>query len=183
MSEPQLVVHRDLAAALRRQARRTGERAPSVRGSDWRLATVTTVNADGTVVADSVTARRLQSYQAPAVGDVIVISQSSSGNWLAEGRPAATGVGPVMQNGAVAISFTSLDTYSGTTVTFPVAFTATPRVFVNIDSGGASTARWQARAINVTTTSFVPFVFSSTSGATATWSAVNVNWFAIHPSA
>ncbi|WP_109000760.1 H-type lectin domain-containing protein [Streptomyces rishiriensis] len=184
MTESQFGVHRDLSAALRRQARRTGERTPSVRGSDWRLATVATVNSDGTIVtSDGVIARRLQSYQAPAVNDVIKISQSSSGNWLAEGRTAATGVGPVMQNGAAAISFTSLDTYSGTTVTFPVAFTAVPRVFVNIDSGGASTARWQARAINVTTTGFVPFVFSSTAGATATWSAVNVNWFAIHPSA
>ena len=88
-------VHRDLAWAMRQQAKRTGQSTPSVRGSDWRLATVSTVNADGTVAADTDTVpsiRRLATYQAPAVGDVIVISQSSTGNWVAHGRmTAATG--------------------------------------------------------------------------------------------
>ena len=46
-------VHRDLAWAMRQQAKRTGQSTPSVRGSDWRLATVSTVNSDGTVAADS----------------------------------------------------------------------------------------------------------------------------------
>jgi hypothetical protein len=83
-------VHRDLAWALKQQAKRAGEQAPSVHGADWRLAVVTTVNAGGTVDADGIPAiRRLKSYTAPAVGDVIVISQSSSGNWLAIG-PLAT---------------------------------------------------------------------------------------------
>lgn len=183
MTGSSLGAHRDLVAAMRRQARRTGERTPSVRGSDWRLATVATVNSDGTIVTtDGVTARRMQSYQAPTAGDVIKISQSSSGNWLAEGRPAGSGVTPVFQDGAVPLSFTSLDSYSGTTVTFPTAFAAAPKVFVNIDSGAAATARWQARAISVTATTFVPFVFASTAGATATWSAVNVNWFAVSSS-
>lgn len=176
----QLAVHRELSSALRRQARRVGERTPSVRGGDWRLATVTTVNSNGTIVTtDGITARRLQSYQAPAVGDVIRIDQSSSGNWLAVGRTAGTSVTPVMQTGTVNISFTNLDTYSGTTVTFPVAFAASPKVFLNIDSGAGATARWQARAISTTATNFVPFVFSSTAGATATWSAVAVNWLAV----
>ncbi|MGW2048528.1 hypothetical protein ACWCPF_25600 [Streptomyces sp. NPDC001858] len=82
-------VHRDLASAMRQQAKRTGQSTPSVRGSDWRLATVSTVNSDGTVAADTDTIpsiRRLATYQAPAVGDVIVISQSSTGNWVAHGR-------------------------------------------------------------------------------------------------
>lgn len=78
--------HRDLAWALRQQAKRTGERTPSVRGADWRLATVTTIGTDGTVTADGIPARRMEGYQTPAVGDVVVLSQSSSGNWRAEGR-------------------------------------------------------------------------------------------------
>jgi len=78
--------HRDLAWALKQQARRTGERAPSVRGSDWRLATVTAVATDGTVTADDIKARRMEGYQTATVGDVVVLSRSSSGNWLAEGR-------------------------------------------------------------------------------------------------
>ncbi|MDX5566910.1 hypothetical protein PYK79_31760 [Streptomyces sp. ID05-04B] len=78
---------RDLASALRRQARRTGERSPSVRGSDWSLATVATVNTDGTIVTtDGITCRRLETYTMPLVGDIIVISESSSGNWLTLGR-------------------------------------------------------------------------------------------------
>ncbi|MFI6491206.1 hypothetical protein [Streptomyces sp. NPDC050564] len=81
---------RELAAGLRRQAVRSGEQAPSVRGSDWRLAVVTAVNADGTVTADGLTIRREETYQAPTVGDVIAISQSSSGNLLARGRMAGT---------------------------------------------------------------------------------------------
>ncbi|MEU9442888.1 hypothetical protein AB0D42_18585 [Streptomyces sp. NPDC048304] len=81
--------HRDLAWALKQQARRAGEQATTVRGSDWRLATVSAVGTDGTVTADGIKARRMETYQLPAVGDVIVISQSSSGNWIAHGRLSA----------------------------------------------------------------------------------------------
>lgn len=82
---------RDLAWALRQQAKRTGEQAPSVRGSDWRLATVTAINTDGTVDADGIAGiRRMEFYTNPAVGDVIRIDQSSSGNLVAMGRLATT---------------------------------------------------------------------------------------------
>ena len=87
--KPAPSVHRDLAYALKQQAKRTGERAPSVRGADWRLATVTAVNTDGTVDADGIEdIRCLDTYTLPAVGDVIRIDQSSSGNWLAMGALA-----------------------------------------------------------------------------------------------
>ena len=172
----------ELADALYQQAVQAGATTPAVRGADWRLTTVSTVNSDGTVVtADGITARRLMSYQSPAIGDLIVVSQASNGNWMAFGKGDGTGIAPDRQVGAVNISFTTLDSYSGTTVTFPRAFAVTPKVFVNIDSGGAATARWQTRAINVTTTQFVPFCFASTAGATATWSAVPVNWLAVTP--
>lgn len=85
---------RDLAWALKQQARRTGEQSPSVRGSDWRLATVTAVGADGTVTADGLRWRRMDTYQAPAVGDVIAVTQSSNGNLIAWGRTAG-GTAPV----------------------------------------------------------------------------------------
>jgi hypothetical protein len=76
----------ELADALQQQAVQAGAGAPSVRGSDWRLATVATVNSDGTVdTSDGVKARRAGSYIGPLVGDIIRISQSSSGNWVAEG--------------------------------------------------------------------------------------------------
>ncbi|MGW5633954.1 hypothetical protein [Streptomyces sp. NPDC003832] len=83
--------HRDLRWALQQSAKRAGERAPSVRGSDWRLATVTAENGDGTVDADDIpNIRCMESYTLPAVGDVIVITQSSAGNWLAWGRTTST---------------------------------------------------------------------------------------------
>lgn len=82
-------VNRDLGAALKRAAQRTGEQTPAVRGADWRLATVTATGTGGTVTADGIVCRRLASYTAPAVGQVIVISQSSSGNWIALGPLAS----------------------------------------------------------------------------------------------
>lgn len=87
MSRPGPSMHRDLSAAISRKAQRVGERAPSVRGSDWRLAVVTAENGDGTVDADGIEdIRCMESYALPTVDDVIVITQSSSGNWLAWGR-------------------------------------------------------------------------------------------------
>lgn len=79
----------EFADALRQQAVQSAAAAPAVRGSDWRTATVTAVNADGTVSIGAIRARRLESYATPAIGDRIVISQSGTGNWLALGRIAA----------------------------------------------------------------------------------------------
>jgi hypothetical protein len=62
-----------------------------VRGSDWRLATVTAVNADGTIDADGIEdIRCIETYSLPAVGDVVVLDQNSMGNWLCRGRTATT---------------------------------------------------------------------------------------------
>jgi hypothetical protein len=81
-----LSVNRELKAALKRSAQRAGEQTPAVRGSDWRLATVTAVPGDGLIEVDGdMEVRHLATYAAPAVDDVIVISQSSSGNWIALG--------------------------------------------------------------------------------------------------
>ncbi|MFJ4418297.1 hypothetical protein [Streptomyces sp. NPDC088925] len=88
MSRSQQALHRDLVAALGDKARRTGERAPSVRGSDWRLATVSAAGTDGTVVADGIRARCMPTYAAPAAGDVVVLDQSGSGSWLCWGPTA-----------------------------------------------------------------------------------------------
>jgi hypothetical protein len=91
MTKPALASNRNLAAAIARRAQRVGEETPSVRGSDWRLAVVTAENGDGTVDADGIeNIRCMESYRLPAVDDVIVITQSSSGNWLAWGRTTTT---------------------------------------------------------------------------------------------
>lgn len=88
---PASAITSDLRMALREQAKRAGETSPSVRGADWRLATVTAVVGDGTVTADGITARRMETYRNATVGDVAVLTQSSTGNWIAQGR-MATGV-------------------------------------------------------------------------------------------
>lgn len=81
----------DLADAIRQQAVQAGASTPAVRGADWRQAIVQSVNTDGTVLTtDGITARRLESYQNPTVGDRIVITQSGNGNWLACGRVSST---------------------------------------------------------------------------------------------
>lgn len=76
-----------LADALRQQAVQAGAATPAVRGADWRLAVVQTVNADGTILTtDGITARRMETYVGAAATDLIVITQSGNGNWLAWGR-------------------------------------------------------------------------------------------------
>jgi hypothetical protein len=78
-----------LADAIHQEAVRAGAAAPGVRGSDWRLAVVATVGTTGTITTtDGIVARRAEAYQGPAVGDVIRISVSGSGAWIAEGRQA-----------------------------------------------------------------------------------------------
>jgi hypothetical protein len=84
-------IHRDLAAAVERKTVRTGQSTPAVRGSDWHTATVTAVNADGTVDADGITSiRRQATYEGPLIGDLIRITRSSTGNWMAVGRQTPT---------------------------------------------------------------------------------------------
>lgn len=82
-----------LSAAVREQAKQAGSDTSSVRGADWRMAVVDTVNADGTIVTtDGVTARRDETYVSPAAPDLIVITQSSNGQWWAWGRGSTGGV-------------------------------------------------------------------------------------------
>lgn len=81
---------RRLADAVARQGLASVLETPSARGSDWRQAVVDTVGTDGTVTTtDDVIARRLATYLSPTVGDVIVVSVSGSGQWLAHGRLAS----------------------------------------------------------------------------------------------
>lgn len=82
----------DLARAIRGAATTAGATSTAVRGSDWRIGVVTAVGA-GTVDVGQIRARRLDSYTLPAVGDSIVITQNSAGNWLAIGRTAANDSG------------------------------------------------------------------------------------------
>jgi hypothetical protein len=78
----------ETAAALKRSAKKVGEQSTSVRGADWRTAIVTAVGA-GTVTADGIVWRCMETYTMPLIGDVTVVSQSSNGNCIALGRLSA----------------------------------------------------------------------------------------------
>ncbi|MBT2412643.1 hypothetical protein J7I94_19105 [Streptomyces sp. ISL-12] len=63
------------------------------RTATWGLARVTAVNTDGTVNITTASGpvasvRRLKSYSAPAVNDVVKVSKNPDGNWLVDGALA-----------------------------------------------------------------------------------------------
>lgn len=63
------------------------------RAASWSLATVTAVNANGTVnistpLGPVASVRRLKSYSAPAVNDVVKVSKNANGNWIVDGALA-----------------------------------------------------------------------------------------------
>lgn len=77
-----------LADAIGANAANVGAGTPAVRGGDWQPATVTAVNADGTVTAGGIPARRARSYADAAVGDLIALMNSGAGDWIALGKLA-----------------------------------------------------------------------------------------------
>lgn len=81
--------------------------------------------------------------------------------------------------GTRSTSFTTQEAFTAT-VTFGFTFPAVPFVGININDGSASTSRWDWKAISITTTQFTLFVYSNASGATSTWSAIPVQWFATY---
>lgn len=86
-------VTQQLADALRKSAVQAGASSPDVRGADWQTAVVTAVNGDGTVNIGVIVARCLDSYAVPAVGDLIYLTQSGAGNWVAVGRTSSANAG------------------------------------------------------------------------------------------
>lgn len=79
-----------LSTAVHDQAVHAGRSTPAVRGADWRLATVLTPNADGTITTtDGITARRLDSYRGAKNGDQVFITVSGAGGWVCWGRPGS----------------------------------------------------------------------------------------------
>jgi hypothetical protein len=63
------------------------------RAASWGLSTVTAVNGDGTLDISTPRGpvegiRRLKSYSAPAVNDVVKVSRNADGNWIVDGALA-----------------------------------------------------------------------------------------------
>ncbi|MEU0992014.1 hypothetical protein [Streptomyces sp. NPDC005953] len=117
-----------LAAAVREQAIAAGSDTPAVRGATWRLATVASIVADGNVTtSDGITARRLESYQSPGAGDLIAITQSPGGAWIAWGR---------LSTGTIAVGETrTVRKPSSTSRDSTTALAADPHLTVDVVPG------------------------------------------------
>lgn len=83
MTSSGLAITAALADAISSAAVQAGADDPKVRGADWQTAVVTAVGTDGTVTAGGIIARRARNYGDPTVGDLILVTNSGSGNWAA----------------------------------------------------------------------------------------------------
>ncbi|MFD6364490.1 hypothetical protein ACFWFX_32305 [Streptomyces roseolus] len=75
-----------MTSKLAEAVQRAAERAVTQLGASWFLATVTAVNAGGTLDISTATGpvsavRRLKNCTA-VVGDVVMVAVNSSGNWI-----------------------------------------------------------------------------------------------------
>lgn len=109
----------------------------------------------------------------PVVGDnVAVVRQDST--WLGLGRTTDPNSGnfPQFQAGASDVTVAAATTAT-LAVTFATPFRDVPSVSTNINSGVAATAGWGSRAITVTATGFVIFIFGAAASFTASiqWQA------------
>ena len=88
MSKSQHAATRQAAQAMRNMAKRVGQ---NEQGADWRLGRVSAVHTGTVEIEDApgVRIRRLATYTSHAVGDVIAVTVSGVGNWLALGKLAA----------------------------------------------------------------------------------------------
>lgn len=82
--------------------------------------------------------------------------------------------------GTQLLTFVTLDNYSAPTTNFGFTFPGNPVVRTNINTGVGATSRWHSRAISITPTGFVIFVFASTAGLTSSWTDIEVGWEATY---
>lgn len=74
---------------------RAAETAVTQGSTSWLLASVTATHTDGTVDVTTSTGpvasvRRLKSYTAPAINDVVVVLTNPNGNWVVVGALASS---------------------------------------------------------------------------------------------
>ncbi|MEU3528813.1 hypothetical protein AB0E62_34030 [Streptomyces sp. NPDC038707] len=85
-----------LAQGIAQASRQAGRDDPAVRRAEVQTGIVTAVAVTpGTVDVGSIRARRLETYQQPAVGDQVLLVQSGSGSWWAAGRTATSASPPL----------------------------------------------------------------------------------------
>jgi hypothetical protein len=138
-------------------------------------------------IVDTLTERSIMRYasasaRAAAIGapaEGMVTSLADTDRLYRYNGTSWVPVAPVTQIGSVNVSFTS-QTSRTQTINFPTAFSTTPVVTTNIALGGGETTRWASRAITVTASSFVLFLFhTDANDAADTWASVLVQWQAV----
>lgn len=107
-------------------------------------------------------------------GSLIAANQAN----IASNQTDITNLTNWTRRGTVLISFTTLS-QSTAVVNFGFTFPTLPTITTNIDSGAGVTARWESRAITITTTGFTMFVYQS-QATTATWVDIPVSWVAVY---
>ncbi|GAA2948067.1 hypothetical protein GCM10010518_38640 [Kitasatospora cinereorecta] len=86
-----------------------------------------------------------------------------------------------IEQGVTNVSFTNQSSYTRV-VNFATPFSSPPVVSIGIQSGAGSTARWDVRAITISTTAFTIFLFYGDLPLdTATWASVPIGWRAMVP--
>ena len=95
---------------------------------------------------------------------------------IASNGTAITNLQDWTRRGTVNITFVTVNS-STAAVNFGFTFPGIPTVMTNIDSGAGSTARWESRAISITTTGFTMFVYQS-QATNGSWTDVPVSWIA-----
>jgi len=163
-----------LAASIQRAIGKPSEFLIGI-ATDWVDSQTMVVNIRGT----NLTVQKLSSYS-PVIGENVLVLQYGSTN-IAVGATGgnAAQTGNIIQRRREFVSFTSQTSFVQN-FTYPVPFNATPSVVANITSGSGSTAQWEVRAINTSTTGGQLFFFNP-AGSSSTWASVPVDWIAIGP--
>lgn len=105
-------------------------------------------------------------------------ASSISGNTasIASNSTAITDLQNWTRRGTNLVNFSTMSSFT-VLVNFSFTFPGTPTVITNIDIGAGSTARWESRAISVSTTGFQIFVYQS-QAVSGSWVDVPVSWIA-----
>lgn len=116
----------------------------------------------------------------PKRADIQTLAESAD---AAIAAVAALLGGQKVQHGSISISGTSVAAGGqvNSAVTFPSAFTGTPRVFVSMTSAPAGTNYLVARTAGSTTSTGFSIYVYNTGTAAATWTNLPISWFAIGP--
>jgi hypothetical protein len=132
-------------------------RSSGILEENSRSATVSAVNADGTLSVtrgDSVypRVRRLSGYLAPSVGDAVAIHKTVGG-WVCLGLMMGNGAPPI-QSGRSLVPVTTANQWNDVAVSFPRPFASTPRVTATPDSALGATTELKAIVNAVTSEGF-----------------------------